>query len=194
MSKQKRQYRDIPRDATPGIRGCAGAGDLLPFIKLVCQATIMGKNLEIGNQAPDFETETYGAEKVRLSDFYSKGTVALYFYPKDNTTGCINEACSLRNAEEELASLGVQVLGVSTDGVKSHEKFRDKFSLNFPLLSDRSRKIVALYGVRWKFFPFVARRTTFLIEKGGRIAYIWNKVKSSSHAEEILSKVKELGL
>ena len=154
----------------------------------------MGRNLEIGNQAPDFEAETYGAEKVRLSDFYSKGTVALYFYPKDNTMGCTKEACSLRDAEEELMSHGVQVLGVSTDGVKSHEKFRDKFSLNFPLLSDKNREIVDLYGVRWRFFPFVASRTTFLIEKGGRIAYIWRKVKFSSHAEEILSKVKELGL
>ncbi len=154
----------------------------------------MGRNLEIGSQAPDFEAATYGAEKVRLSNFYSKGTVVLYFYPRDNTTGCIREACSLRNAEEELASLGVQVLGISTDGVKSHEKFRDKLSLNFPLLSDKSREIVDLYGARWKFLPFVARRTTFLIEKGGRIAYIWDKVKPSSHAEEILSKVKELGL
>ncbi len=154
----------------------------------------MGRNLEVGSQAPDFEAETYGGEKVRLSDFYSKGTVALYFYPKDNTTGCIREACSLRDAERELVSLGVQVLGVSTDGVKSHEKFRDKFSLNFPLLSDKSREIVDLYGARWKFLPFVAGRITFLIEKGGRIAYIWNKVHSSSHAEEILSKVKELGL
>ncbi|MXW43893.1 MAG: peroxiredoxin [Candidatus Dadabacteria bacterium] len=154
----------------------------------------MGRNLEVGSQAPDFETETYGAEKVRLSDFYSKGTVVLYFYPRDNSTGCIWEACSLRNAERELASLGVQVLGVSTDGVKSHEKFRDKFSLNFPLLSDKRRKIVDLYGARWRLIPFVARRTTFLIEKGGRIAYIWHKVKPSSHAEEILIKVKELGL
>ena len=154
----------------------------------------MGRNLEIGNQAPDFEAETFGAEKVRLSDFYSKGTVVLYFYPMNNTPGCTKEACSLRDAEEELMSLGVQVLGVSTDGVKSHENFRNKFSLNFPLLSDKSRKIMGLYGARWKFLPFVTRRTTFLIEKGGRIAYIWYKVKASSHAEEILSKVKELGL
>ncbi|MCY3625262.1 MAG: peroxiredoxin [Candidatus Dadabacteria bacterium] len=154
----------------------------------------MGRSLEIGSQAPDFEAETYGAEKVRLSDFYSKGTVVLYFYPKDSTTGCIMEACSLRDAEGELASLGVKVLGVSTDGVKSHEKFRDRFSLNFPLLSDKKRKIVDLYGARWKLIPIVARRTTFLIEKGGRIAYIWDKVKPSSHAEEVLGKVKELGL
>ena len=152
----------------------------------------MGENLEIGSQAPDFEAETYGAEKVRLSDFYSKGTVALYFYPRDNTPGCTKEACSLRDAEEELMSLGVQVLGVSTDGVKSHENFRNKFSLNFPLLSDKNREIVDLYGARSKFDS--ARRLTFLIEKGGRIAHIWKKVKTSSHAEEITEKIRELGL
>ena len=152
----------------------------------------MGENLEVGSQAPDFEAETYGAEKVRLSDFYSKGTVALYFYPRDNTSGCTKEACSLRDAEEELMSLGVQVLGVSTDGVKSHENFRNKFSLNFPLLSDKSREIVDLYGIKGKFDT--ARRVTFLIEKGGRIAHIWKKVKTSSHAEEVTEKVRELGL
>jgi len=152
----------------------------------------MGENLEVGSQAPDFEAETYGAEKVRLSDFYSKGTVALYFYPRDNTPGCTKEACSLRDAERELMSLGVQVLGVSTDGVKSHENFRNKFSLNFPLLSDKSREIVDLYGIKSKFDT--ARRVTFLIEKGGRIAHIWKKVKTSSHAEEVTEKVRELGL
>ena len=152
----------------------------------------MAGNLEVGSPAPDFEAETYGAEKLRLSDFYSKGTVALYFYPRDNTPGCTKEACSLRDAEEELLSLGVQVLGVSTDGVKSHENFRNKFSLNFPLLSDKGREIVDLYGVRSKFDS--ARRVTFLIEKGGRIAHIWKKVKTSAHAEEITEKVKELGL
>ena len=153
----------------------------------------MGESLEIGSQAPDFEAETYGAEKVKLSDFYSKGIVVLYFYPKDNTWSCTKEACSLRDAEEELMSLGVQVLGVSTDGVKSHENFRDKLSLNFPLLSDRSKEIVNLYGAKSRFFGS-ARRITFLIEKGGRIAHIWNKVKASSHAEEVAEKVKELGL
>ena len=152
----------------------------------------MGENLETGSRAPDFEAETYGAEKVRLSDFYSKGTVALYFYPRDNTPGCTKEACSLRDAEEELMSLGVQVLGVSTDGVKSHENFRNKHSLNFPLLSDRSREIVDLYGVKSQRDS--ARRVTFLIEKGGRIAHIWKKVNTSSHAEEIAGKVRELGL
>ena len=152
----------------------------------------MGEKIETGSQAPDFEAETYGAEKVKLSDFYSKGTVALYFYPRDNTPGCTKEACSLRDAEQQLVSLGVQILGVSTDGVKSHENFKNKYSLNFPLLSDRSKEIVDLYGVRSKFGS--ARRVTFLIENGGRIAHIWNKVKTSSHGEEVAEKVRDLGL
>ena len=152
----------------------------------------MEKNLEIGSQAPDFEAETYGSEKVKLSDFYSQSAVALYFYPRDNTPGCTKEACSLRDGEEDLSALGVRVVGVSTDGVKSHENFRNKYSLNFSLLSDKSKHIINLYGVKSKFGS--ARRVTFLIEKGGKIAYIWNKVKTSSHAEEIIDKVKELGL
>ncbi len=147
---------------------------------------------ETGSAAPDFEAETYGGEKVRLSDFCQKGAVALYFYPRDNTPGCTKQACSLRDGREELSALGVQVLGVSTDGVKSHENFRDKHSLNFPLLSDRAKEIVELYGVKSKFGS--ARRVTFLIDGEGRIRHVWNKVKTSAHAEEIAEKVKELGL
>ena len=150
------------------------------------------EKLETGSAAPDFEAETYGGEKVRLSDFYGEGAVALYFYPRDNTPGCTKQACSLRDGREELSALGVRVVGVSTDGVKSHENFRDKHSLNFPLVSDREKKIVELYGVRSKFGS--ARRVTFLIDGRGRIRHVWNKVKTSAHAEEIAEKVKELGL
>ena len=150
------------------------------------------EKLEPGSAAPDFEAETYGGEKVRLSDFYGQGTVALYFYPRDNTPGCTKEACSLRDGREELSALGVRVVGVSTDGVKSHENFRDKHSLNFPLVSDREKEIIELYGVKSKFGS--ARRVTFLIDGQGIIRHVWNKVKTSAHAEEIAGKVKELGL
>lgn len=152
----------------------------------------MGKSLETGSEAPDFEAETYGGEKLRLSDLYSQGTVALYFYPRDNTPGCTKEACSLRDGKQSLSDIGVQVVGVSTDGVKSHENFRDKHSLNFPLVSDQSKQIIDLYGVKSKFGS--ARRVTFLIDGEGRIRHIWNKVKTSEHADEITNKVKELGL
>ncbi len=152
----------------------------------------MSSVLAAGDNAPDFETETYGGEKIKLSDIYKKGTVALYFYPKDNTPGCTKEACSLRDGMDDLKSHGIQVLGVSTDGVKAHENFRDKYDLNFPLLSDKSKEIINLYGVKSAFGS--AKRETFLISKKGEIVYIWKKVNTKKHADEILEKVKELGI
>lgn len=152
----------------------------------------MSDNLKVGDSAPDFYAETYGGEKVNLSDYYSDNIVALYFYPKDNTPGCTKEACSLRDGNDDLSDLGVQVVGVSTDGVKAHENFKNKYDLNFPLISDKSREIVKTYGVLSKFNS--ARRVTFLIDKGGEIKHIWKKVNTSKHADEVIDKVRELGL
>ena len=152
----------------------------------------MSNKLEVGQTVPDFEAETYGGEKVKLSDYFSDSIIALYFYPRDNTPGCTKEACSLRDGIDDLRDLGVKVLGVSSDSVKSHENFRNKYNLNFPLISDKSREIIETYGVKSKFNS--ARRVTFLIDKGGKIKHIWTKVNTSSHAQEVLEKVKELGL
>ena len=152
----------------------------------------MSDVLNVGDTAPDFEAETYGGETIRLSDYYSNGVVALYFYPKDNTPGCTKEACSLRDGMEDLKGLGVQVLGVSTDGVKAHENFRNKYNLNFPLLSDKSKNIINLYGVKSAFGS--AKRQTFLIDGDGVIQYIWKKVNTRQHADEVATKVKDLGL
>ncbi|HEX3037219.1 MAG TPA: peroxiredoxin, partial [Thermodesulfobacteriota bacterium] len=115
---------------------------------------------KVGDKAPEIEAETYGGEKLRLGDFIGKKTVALYFYPKDNTPGCTKEACSMRDGIGELQELGVQVLGVSTDSVKSHESFRDKYNLNFPLLSDKDKNIIKSYGVESDHGS--AKRVTFL--------------------------------
>lgn len=146
----------------------------------------------VGDEAPDIEAETYGGEKIKVSDFANKKTVALYFYPRDNTPGCTKEACSMRDGMKELERLGVQVLGISTDSSKSHEGFRDKYNLNFPLLSDKSKDIIKAYGVESEHGS--ARRVTFLIDKSGIIRHIWEKVNTSEHAEEVAQKVKELGL
>jgi peroxiredoxin Q/BCP len=148
--------------------------------------------LKAGDKAPVTEAETYGGDKIKLSDYLGKKTVALYFYPKDFTGGCTKEACSLRDGMTDLEKLGVQVLGVSTDSVKSHEGFREKHGLNFPLLSDKSKDIIRSYGVVSDSGS--ARRETFLIDKSGVIRYIWTTVKTTEHAEEIAEKVKELGL
>ena len=147
---------------------------------------------KVGDVAPGIEAETYGGAKIKLSDYKGKRTVALYFYPKDNTPGCTKEACSMRDGMDELQKLGIQVLGVSTDGVKSHENFRSKFDLNFPLLSDKSNNIINAYGVESDYGS--ARRITFLIDKSGVVRHVWTKVKTANHSEEVVEKVKELSL
>ncbi len=152
----------------------------------------MSEILKIGDKAPDIEAETYGGETVKLSDFKGDKIVALYFYPRDNTGTCTKEACSMRDGMTDLKKLGAQVLGVSTDSVKSHEGFKNKHDLNFPLLSDKSKKIIRAYGVESESGS--ARRVTFLIDKSGVIRHIWTKVKAAEHADEVAKKVKELGL
>ncbi len=152
----------------------------------------MSSILKVGDRAPDIEAETYGGEKIRLSGYEGDKHIALYFYPRDNTGTCTKEACSMRDGMQGLEKLDVQVLGVSTDSVRSHEGFRNKHNLNFPLLSDKSREIIKAYGVESAYGS--AKRTTFLIDKSGVIRYIWLKVKASQHAEEVAEKVKELGL
>lgn len=152
----------------------------------------MAQMPKVGDKAPDFNAETYGGEKIKLNDFLSKKTVALYFYPRDNTPGCTKEACSMRDGMRELEGLGIQVLGVSTDSVKSHESFMDKFSLNFPLLSDKSKIIVKAYGVESD--DGSTKRVTFLIDKSGIVRHIWEKVDTARHSEEVIEKVRELGL
>ncbi|HWP93270.1 MAG TPA: peroxiredoxin [Thermodesulfobacteriota bacterium] len=152
----------------------------------------MAKMPKIGDKAPDIEAETYGGKKIKLSDYKDKKAVVLYFYPRDNTPGCTKEACSMRDGMEMLEKLGVQVLGVSTDSVKSHEGFRDKYNLNFPLLSDKSKNIIKTYGVESEHGS--ARRVTFLIDKSGVIRHVWEKVNTSQHAQEVAEKIKELEL
>lgn len=148
--------------------------------------------LEIGDKAPDFtaETDTPG-ETISLKDFRGK-KVVLYFYPKDDTTGCTKEACDFRDNFARLKRKGAIVLGVSPDAVKSHAKFKGKYDLPFTLVSDPDKKICQLYGV-WKEKSMYGRtymgveRSTFLIDEQGKIAAIWRKVKVAGHVEEVMA-------
>src|SRR4029079_2378785 len=129
-------------------------------------------------------------QKVKLSDFKGK-KVVLYFYPKDDTPGCTKEACAFRDGISEIRSRGAVVLGVSTDSVASHKKFKDKFELNFPLLADTDKKIVEAYGT-WKEKSMYGRkymgieRTTFVVDEQGKISNIFPKVKVNEHYDEVL--------
>lgn len=144
---------------------------------------------KVGEKASEFEAETYSGEKIKLSS-YRGDIVALYFYPKDNTGTCTKEACSIRDTMKELQKNGIKIIGVSTDSVKSHEKFRDKYELNFPLVSDKSKEIINKYGVESDFGS--AKRITFLIDKQGVVRHIWMKVNAAEHGQEILDKAEKL--
>jgi len=157
----------------------------------------MAKEIELklseGMKAPDFSAPTHGGSRVNLSDFRGK-PVVLYFYPKDDTPGCTKEACGFRDEFAAFEKKGAVVLGVSTDPVKSHDKFVEKFKLPFALVSDEDKRIVDAYGV-WGEKSFMGRkylgthRVTFLIGPDGLIKKIWATVKPEEHAAEVLAAI-----
>ncbi|RFM34834.1 thioredoxin-dependent thiol peroxidase [Chitinophaga silvisoli] len=147
-------------------------------------------HLKEGDKAPIFKGVDQSGNKVSLSDLKGK-KVILYFYPKDMTPGCTAQACNLRDNYTALLKKGYAVVGVSTDGEKSHQKFAEKYELPFPLLADEDRKIVEQYGV-WGEKKFMGKvydgthRTTFLINENGVIDKIISKPDTKNHTEEIL--------
>lgn len=152
---------------------------------------------EVGTKAPAFDLPAYPEGKFKLSQFKGKQNVVLYFYPRDDTPGCTTEACGFRDNFSQFQSSDTVVLGVSTDSVKSHEKFATKFSLPFPLLADESHELAEKYGV-WVEKNMYGKksmgiqRATFLIDKSGKIAAVWPKVKVDGHVEEVAAKLAEL--
>ena len=153
--------------------------------------------LAVGTQAPDFTTTDQDGKKRSLSDFKGK-RVILYFYPKDNTSGCTKEACAFRDHFDEFRRLGVEILGVSVDSEKSHQSFVQKHGLPFTLLADTDKRLVEAYGV-WGEKRLYGKkymgtnRVTYLIDEGGMIAAVFPKVKPDTHAEEILAILQGKG-
>lgn len=151
------------------------------------------QELEVGDVAPNFEAEDETGKKHTLKDYRGK-TVILYFYPKDNTSGCTVEACDFRDQQPQFSKKGAIVLGVSPDSAKSHQGFKNKHSLSFPLLADEDKSLCQSYGV-WKEKSMYGRkymgveRSTFVIGPDGRIKDLTRKVKVPGHAEEILGKI-----
>jgi peroxiredoxin Q/BCP len=123
--------------------------------------------------------------------------VVLYFYPRDDTPGCTREACAFRDREPELSDLGAQVLGVSTDDLASHDKFRDKYQLNFPLLADTEHKVAQKYGAwrektRFGKKSMGIQRSTFLIDSDGVVRKVWKSVKVDGHDRQVIQAVEEI--
>lgn len=151
--------------------------------------------LNAGDKAPYFELPNQDGETVKLTDLKGK-SVVLYFYPKDDTSGCTKEACSFRDELSIFEGVNATIIGVSGDSVKSHRKFADKYSLNFTLLSDESKQMLEAYGV-WKEKSMYGKkymgieRTTFVIDPAGTIKKVFNKVKVEGHTEEVKKALSE---
>lgn len=151
-------------------------------------------SLAVGDKAPSFSALDDQGQKLSLKDFKAKPLV-LYFYPKDDTSGCTAEACSFTENIAAFNKLGVAVIGVSRDSIESHQKFKQKYGLKFPLISDEDGKICEAYGT-WVEKSMYGRkymgidRSTFLIGEDGQIKALWRKVKVPGHIEAILKEIK----
>jgi peroxiredoxin Q/BCP len=152
--------------------------------------------IEVGKKAPDFSLLNQDGKKVKLSDFSNKNIV-LYFYPKDNTSGCTAEACNFRDVFPNLSKLDAVVIGISPDSVDSHKKFAEKYNLTFNLLADTDKKVVEKYGV-WKEKSMYGKkymgveRTTYIIGKDGKVKKVFEKVKVPNHHTEVLEALKSV--
>ncbi len=159
---------------------------------LVSQMARAGELPEVGEAAPDFNLLDQDGESYQLKDFAGKWLV-LYFYPKDDTPGCTQEACAFRDDLSKLTKLGAQVVGISVDDGASHAEFAKKYHLPFPLLADSNGEVAAKYGALMDLFVFkIAKRYTFLIDPQGKVAKVYLKVETSRHSTEIIEDLKQL--
>jgi len=153
-------------------------------------------SLEAGDKAPDFTLPADGGGTVSLKALKGK-PVVLYFYPKDDTSGCTAEACAFRDAHPDFSRVKAEIVGISRDSVASHDEFKQKFKLPFPLASDEDGTVCQAYGV-WVEKSMHGRkymgieRSTFLIDAKGAVRNVWRKVKVPGHAEEVLEAVRAL--
>jgi len=152
----------------------------------------MANKVQIGDKAPDFTLPDQEGNAVRLADFITKNAVVLYFYPKDNSTGCTVEACTFRDSYKAFQEAGATVIGVSTDSVESHKEFAQKFQLPFVLLSDRDRKVHQLYGIS-NVLGIIPSRETFVIDRAGIVRHRFvSQINMVRHATEALQVLQTL--
>lgn len=153
----------------------------------------MATHLKVGDPAPDFSAPATDGGTLRLADFRGKKLV-MYFYPMDSTPGCTKQACSLRDSSAEIAQRGAAILGVSAQGTESHQRFTEKFNLNFPLLADTDLVVAKAYGVAGsglggllRSVAKVSERVTFIIDETGRILRVIDDPDCPDHGEQVLA-------
>jgi thioredoxin-dependent peroxiredoxin len=151
-------------------------------------------SLKIGDIVPNFTAKDSHGEVFESQSVLGRKPLVIYFYPKDNTPGCTTEACSFRDQYEDFKDLGAEVIGISSDSVKSHQKFANKHQLPFILLSDEDKKLRHLFGVRDTLFGLLPGRVTYVIDKNGVVILIFDSMNAGKHIPKALETVKELVL
>nr|WP_315223078.1 peroxiredoxin [uncultured Flavobacterium sp.] len=151
-------------------------------------------SLKIGDIVPNFTAKDSHGEVFESKSVLGRKPLVIYFYPKDNTPGCTTEACSFRDQYEDFKDLGAEVIGISSDSVKSHQKFANKYQLPFLLLSDQDKKLRHLFGVRDNLFGLLPGRVTYIIDRNGVVIYIFDSMNASKHIPKALKMIKELVL
>lgn len=154
-------------------------------------------SLDVGDKAPDFTLPTDGGGTIQLSDLRGRNVV-IYFYPKDDTPGCTKEACAFNDALPDFSGLDAEIVGISKDSPKKHDKFKEKYGLNFTLAADEDTEVIQTFG-SWVEKSMYGRqymgvdRSTFLIDKEGVVRGVWRKVKVPGHVDEVLEAARSLG-
>ncbi|MGB9664572.1 MAG: peroxiredoxin [Ignavibacteria bacterium] len=149
-----------------------------------------GDKLKVGDPAPNFKLPDADGKIYSLNIYRGKSPVVIYFYPKADTPGCTKQACGIRDEWKKFEEAGIPVFGISVDSKEDLKKFREKYSLNFPLLSDEKKEVTKAYGVL-NLLGF-ASRVTFIVDKEGNIAYIIDKVDVNTHAKEVFELASKL--
>lgn len=178
------------------MRACDNINRMGTFEREAKRNTAMAA-IKVGNLAPIFTLLDQNGDKVSLKDYRGKSNVVLYFYPKAMTPGCTLQACGLRDTKKQMAKLDTVAIGISPDPFKRLAKFEEKHDLNFTLLSDEDHGITDKYGV-WGLKKFMGKefmgviRSTFIIDKNGRLAHIMDKVRTKTHHEDVMEILKTL--
>lgn len=146
--------------------------------------------LKIGDRAPEFILKDQHGELFSSNSLMGKKPMVIFFYPKDDTPGCTKEACSFRDSYEEFKDLGAEVIGISSDSEKSHQKFVSKYSLPFILLSDVNKKVRKSFKVDKNLFNLLPGRETYVIDKKGIVIMVFNSMNASKHMEKALEALK----
>lgn len=147
--------------------------------------------LKIGNKLPDFSAKDTNGTIFNSKDYVGKQTLVIYFYPKDDTPGCTIQACSFRDSYQDFKDLGAEVIGISSDSVQSHVKFKSKFNLPFILLSDNDKRLRKLFGVAKDYLGLIDGRTTYVIDKSGIIKLIFDSISAKNHIIKTLEILKK---